>query len=56
MSSPMRCGSWAPKMRIANALTNPVITLRGMKRINLAIPITLSAIWKMPARMTVAMR
>ena len=54
--TPIRCGSCEVKIKIASALTNPTITLRGMKRINLATPRTLSATWKMPARMTVAMK
>ena len=43
-------------MRIARALTKPTITLRGMKRISFATPRTANRIWKIPARMTVAMK
>src|SRR5690625_3988366 len=28
--TPNRCGSWAMKIKIASALTNPTMTLRGM--------------------------
>ena len=31
--TPTNCGSWATKMRIASALTNPTMTARGTKRI-----------------------
>ena len=33
-----RCGSCAVNMRMPRALTNPVMTLRGIKRISLATP------------------
>ena len=32
------CGIWARKMRIASALTNPIITVRGTNRIRLPTP------------------
>ena len=56
MSSPMRWGSCARKMRIASALTKPVITLRGMNRISFATPSSASTICSAPARSTVAMK
>ena len=52
--TPSRCGNCEVKIRIAKALTNPTITLRGTKRINRATPRTLSRIWKTPARRTAA--
>src|SRR3972149_3963089 len=42
--TPIRCGNWEVKIKIASALTNPIITLRGIKRINLATPRTPKAI------------
>ena len=44
------------KIKMASALTNPTMTLRGIKRINLATPRRLSTIWRRPARRTVAIR
>jgi hypothetical protein len=44
------------KMRIASALTNPTITLRGMNRMSFATPRRPRATWNIPARMTVAMK
>ena len=40
--TPSRCGNWEKKIKIARALTNPTITLRGMKRNRRATPSTLS--------------
>ena len=42
----IRWGSWARKIRIASALTNPTITLRGMNRISRATPSAPSTSWK----------
>ena len=44
------------KIKIASALTNPTMTLRGMKRINFATPRRLNTICRRPARRTVAIR
>ena len=52
----IRCGSWAMKTRIASALTNPTMTLRGMNRMSFATPRTARSTWKTPARITVAMK
>ncbi|CAM5410838.1 hypothetical protein STENM327S_08804 [Streptomyces tendae] len=49
-------GTCAMKMRMARALTKPVITERGTNRINLATPSVPRTIWKTPARMTAATR
>ena len=54
--TPIRCGSCATKIRMARALTKPTMTLRGMNRIILATPSSARTTWKMPARMTVAMK
>jgi hypothetical protein len=54
--TPIRCGSWALKIRIASALTKPTITLRGMNRMRRATPTAASRIWKIPPRMTAAIR
>ena len=54
--TPTRCGICAMKMRMASALTKPIITLRGMKRISFATPSTASRIWMTPASSTVATR
>ena len=50
------CGTWARKIRIASALTNPSITDRGTNRINSPTPSAPRPIWKMPARMVAANR
>lgn len=54
--TPTRCGTCAEKMRIASALTNPTITLRGTNRISLATPSRPSTICRTPASNTVAIR
>ena len=47
--TPIRCGTWLVKIRIASALTKPTMTLRGMNRISLATPSRLSTICSRPA-------
>ena len=54
--TPIRCGICAEKMRIASALTKPIITDRGMNRISLATPSTERTICSAPPSRTVAMR
>lgn len=54
--TPTRLGTWAEKIRIARALTNPIITLRGTKRISRATPSTPSRTCRTPASSTVAIR
>ncbi len=41
---------------MARAFTKPTITMRGMNRISFATPRAARMIWRMPARMTVAMK
>ena len=50
------CGTCDRKMRIASALTNPTITLRGMKRMSFATPSTANSTWMTPASTIVTMR
>lgn len=52
----MSSGTWAMKIRITSAFTNPTITLRGRNRISLATPSTASRICNTPASSTVAMK
>ncbi len=40
---------------MARAFTKPTITMRGMNRISFATPRAAGMIWRMPARMAVAM-
>ncbi len=51
---PSNCGSCAEKIKIANALTNPTMTDRGMNRNNLAIPKNPNVICRIPARIPAA--
>ena len=47
------CGTWATKIRMPRALTNPSMTERGMNRMRRASPPRPKAIWMTPARTTV---
>ena len=49
-------GTWARKIRIASALTNPVMTERGTNRMSRGTRSTPSAIWMTPARTPAASR
>ncbi len=45
-------GTWAKKIRIPRAFTNPVMTAAGIKRIRRAIPVKPNRIWINPANTT----
>ncbi len=51
-----KCSIWARKMRMASELTNPIMTVRGTKRISRPNPRTPKVIWMIPASTVAANR
>jgi hypothetical protein len=54
--TPQTCGNCAAAMRIASALTNPTMALRGRNRISFATPSRPNTTCRIPARITAATR
>ena len=51
---PVMWGTWARKIRIARALTNPTMTVRGTNRMRPPTPTAPSATWMTPAKTVAA--
>ena len=47
------CGTCAKKIKRPSALTNPIMTERGINRVSRAMPSTPNTIWIRPANMIV---